>query len=364
MYYVYCITNIINQKKYVGITTGTIEKRWKQHLNTAFNLNSEDSKAIFKKAIRKYGKNSWRIEQIDTADNVKTLKEKEIFWIKKLNTYAFDKDGWGYNSTRGGDLVSEQFRVPVCICDIISGKVLYSCASKKEAELITKARIEKIEQPNMSSGGYCILYQSSIINLTEEQIKNKIHSLYPNLVYQLDLKGNIIQLYRNTAEASKTIKCSQGNLTMACEGKRRLCYGYQWAYQCNLQEKINKPVKDINITKISVVQYSLSGEKIKVWDSIKQVADQCGYADSHISQCCKGTRKSSNGFQWRYAEDKIERLDPIFTKRKVQCIETQEVFETPYHAAKHFGYAQQTVKKSCITGGNIQKPFHFAWYDD
>lgn len=53
----------------------------------------------FHKAIQKYGKNNFVIEQIDSANNLQELNEKEVYWISKLNTLSPS----GYNLTIGGD---------------------------------------------------------------------------------------------------------------------------------------------------------------------------------------------------------------------------------------------------------------------
>ena len=45
---IYKITNKINNKVYIGLTTQTVEKRWEQHLQAAFNDNHPDNQTIFK----------------------------------------------------------------------------------------------------------------------------------------------------------------------------------------------------------------------------------------------------------------------------------------------------------------------------
>lgn len=93
---VYLITNLINQKRYVGITIRKIEQRFQQHCN--FKSNKKSGKSAIAEAISLYGKENFKIEQIDTASSIEELYEKEKYWIDKLDTYAKE-----YNLTLGGD---------------------------------------------------------------------------------------------------------------------------------------------------------------------------------------------------------------------------------------------------------------------
>ena len=43
-------------------------------------------------------------------------------------------------------------------------------------------------------------------------------------------------------------------------------------------------------------------ELIKIWDSMMDVERELGINQSNISQCCKGKRKSTGGYVWRYVE--------------------------------------------------------------
>ena len=51
-----------------------------------------------------------------------------------------------------------------------------------------------------------------------------------------------------------------------------------------------------------VLQYSKSGEFIAEYSSIKEAEKQTGCNQGNICNCCKGNRKSTGGFIWKYKE--------------------------------------------------------------
>lgn len=92
--YIYLVTNNINGKKYVGLTTKTPEERFKAHL---YRGNVE--KSIFQKALYSYGKENFTLETIYVAFDKEELEKQEIYWISYYNTCY----GHGYNLTEGGE---------------------------------------------------------------------------------------------------------------------------------------------------------------------------------------------------------------------------------------------------------------------
>ncbi|HRC81352.1 MAG TPA: NUMOD1 domain-containing DNA-binding protein [Sedimentibacter sp.] len=51
-----------------------------------------------------------------------------------------------------------------------------------------------------------------------------------------------------------------------------------------------------------VVQLSLNGGYIKEYINITEAAKATGAIRQHISKCCKGERKQTGGYRWKYAE--------------------------------------------------------------
>lgn len=88
---IYRITNLLNGKSYVGQSVH-IEERWKRHRYCP----KEASHLSLYQDIKKFGIENFRFEILEEC-LIEQLNEKEVYWIKTLNTY-FD----GYNNTRGG----------------------------------------------------------------------------------------------------------------------------------------------------------------------------------------------------------------------------------------------------------------------
>lgn len=89
--YIYKITNKVNGKIYIGQSIRPIEQRFQRHINDAVN-NILDTH--FARAIRKYGKENFYIELVETCDNQTELNLREQYWIRK-----YDSINNGYNET-------------------------------------------------------------------------------------------------------------------------------------------------------------------------------------------------------------------------------------------------------------------------
>ena len=76
------------------MTSRSLEKRIEYHLKSA----EMGSDLHFHRAIRKYGIDDFKKEILEECNDLFLLKEREIFWIEKFNSFEN-----GYNMTSGGD---------------------------------------------------------------------------------------------------------------------------------------------------------------------------------------------------------------------------------------------------------------------
>ena len=95
---IYCYTNKINGKKYVGQTINP-EQRYNAHKSNYQNPNNIEYNSLIHRAFRKYGFNNFTYEiLVKDIDDINVLNELEIYYIKKFNCQTPN----GYNVEAGG----------------------------------------------------------------------------------------------------------------------------------------------------------------------------------------------------------------------------------------------------------------------
>lgn len=98
---IYCIENKINHKKYIGLTTRSIEERFSEHCK---------ADTVIGEAIRKYGVDNFICYEVDNAQSKSELSELEVHYIHHFGTLKN-----GYNCTIGGDGVKYDDSVEVLL---------------------------------------------------------------------------------------------------------------------------------------------------------------------------------------------------------------------------------------------------------
>lgn len=211
-----------NGERYIGQTSFTEERRWKQHCKLAFEPNKREYNYPLSVAIRKYGPDNFICKILENnIDDVETLQELEMYWIYYYDTYKN-----GLNATLGGDgckihdtqKIKELWNDGLCVRDIcLTLNVCYET-------VLDHLNISKEEAKKR--GPIC-----KSANLTKYYENPNIGRAIPVNCYDIKT-GNLVNSFVSMYEASRFInKNSNKTLTAihrAVTGRIKSAYGYYW----------------------------------------------------------------------------------------------------------------------------------------
>jgi group I intron endonuclease len=229
---VYKLTNTINGKVYVGLTTQKLKHRIYTH--------SHRKGSPINNAITKYGLDAFKIEIIDKADTIKELNEKEVKWIAAFscispNGYNLSAGGGGTIGVRRTEEEKENLRrLWLGNKHALGHRDTKETRAQKSASRIglkhsekTKAKIGKAHKGRVFS-------EKTRAQMSESAKKKKVNRTAIDAMQQVTSK-KVINLDTNetffsAAEAARKYSVGRSYIAACCRGLHEKGVGFHWAY--------------------------------------------------------------------------------------------------------------------------------------
>ena len=213
MAYIYKITNVLNQKSYIGKTHKTNPtERFKEHQR---NFKKFPERPLYR-AFAKHGLDNFIFEIIEETS---APEEREIFWIEYYKTYGSS----GYNATRGGD-----------------GKKLIDDAKivQDYLKLGNQTEVAKINHCDVGSVREALKSNKIEILPAQDVILDKLGKSVEMISKET---GEVLKTFSSQAEAGRYLmengfsniqseKNLSSKISLVCRGKRKTCAGFVWRY--------------------------------------------------------------------------------------------------------------------------------------
>lgn len=254
---IYCFTNLINNKKYIGSTIQEPNVRYNQHIYNATHENAHQYGYPLYEAIRKYGLENFSFEIIFQ----KECSEEEIRLIEKDYILFYN-----------------------CVCP--NG---YNQTDN------TEHPINAIE---------------SYKKMSETKRENA------KRVAWIDENNNIIQVFRSAIDCAEEINENEKKITACCRGERKTTGDKRF---CWLDENNNLIIpeykRDSYKGAVGTTQIQSSNRKVAkidketnqilaTYDSVALAGRENNCDSSAISKVCNGKRNFCGGFKWKYIDNK------------------------------------------------------------
>ncbi len=221
--WIYKITNLINNKVYIGQTINDIHQRWNGHCNTK-------AKTAIASAIKKYGKDNFEVKIMAKANSIEELNHREAYYIKLLNTLS----PIGYNLTRGGEgTVGRKHSIET--------KEKMSIAHKNKPAH-NKGKVRTIaERKKISSGAKGRVQSTETrIKISEKHKNKKLSELTKQKLSTLnggksfivkDVNSNIVWTGSILSNCAKALSLHISNISLCLHGKQKHHKGYFFTFE-------------------------------------------------------------------------------------------------------------------------------------
>lgn len=253
MSYIYCFTNLVNGKKYIGSTVNEPNKRYNQHVYISNHPDNSKYNYPLYCAFRKYGIENFSYEVLKelSCDEIE-LRQIEQKYILDLNTIAPN----GYNQTINTEhpindpvtyakIRNTKRENSQCIAELDdNNNIIKTWRSIVDCSEDTGLNEKKIasccrgERLTTGQRRFCWITDENELDIKEykrdpykgDPGTTQIQSSSKK-VSKLDDNDNIIATYATMALAARENNCDASGISKVCRGIRKKCGGFKWRYE-------------------------------------------------------------------------------------------------------------------------------------
>ena len=300
---VYIHRNMINNKAYIGITSRNPEERWGNN-GSQYHKGCE---IAFKSAIQKYGWDNF--EHIIWAEKL-TEKEAKMWEIRlialfKTNCTKYKNPSYGYNLTDGGE-----------------GTIGYKHTDEAKRKMSDAKRGKEPWNKGVPSSDETKqkLRESRLGHIEPDEQKEKI-------------KNSLLRWWSNEDNRRWMSEIRKGQTR---------------------SEEAKKSMREKNQYKRKVVQLTLDGEFVAIYDGIRIAGEITGIQYKNISACIRHIRKQAGGYIWLYEWEYDTSIQYKYIrdgKTIVQLSKDGEFireYKRMKDVAKEFGCSEALITRCCL----------------
>lgn len=302
-YIVYKTTNKINGKYYVGVHR-TNPDIFDGYIGCGVSKKDKKKKVLkgFPKAVQKYGYENFIRETLfifpDTEEGKQDAYKKE----SEIVTTEFIKDPRTYNISRGGfgPLYPHEREISQYTLDGVFIRTWFSIKEAEDALGLTSI-LQCCTLKSKYCGDWQWRYTSDNLDKLDPVRKRE------KTVYQFDLSGNLLKVWKSGAEASKQFDnpaSAKSAIHQVCVGKHRHAFGYFFSYK-------NKFTYTEKIWGTAIGKYELDGTFICSYQDVNEAANAVGVMPNNIHRAIEGYQKTCKNYRWRFFYGNTSNIKPL-----------------------------------------------------
>ena len=286
--YIYKITNLTNNKVYIGQTID-FNKRKQEHINA---LKAKRHRNIhLQSAWEKYGQDSFKFDLLETLTDCTNdeLTFREQYWI---DYYGGLNSKNTYNKREAGNSGTFSEEVRQRICESVRGRTTSEETKEKlrQANLGRHHTEETKQKISTSMKGYP---GNNLGKSLSEETKQKISEA---------LKGRPAH-NRGISPSEET----RQKISFKLKGKPKPPITEEARRKMSAASK-GRPAWNkgkLSPTAKNVAQYTIEGTLVAIYHSARVAEKETNINCGNISRCCNGSIKTAGGFKWHYVTNNI-----------------------------------------------------------